>query len=45
MKGLPSLKNPVAKNLHFSKAQTFTDRKKAAKRGKLKHKGDYREYS
>ena len=36
------MNNPVAKNLNkFNKAKTFVDRKKNAKRGYKKHKGEY----
>lgn len=35
-----SVNNPVAKNMElFNKPKTFTDQKKDAKNGKVKHKG------
>lgn len=35
----PKRRNPVASNSHVNRAQTHTDRKKAAKAGTVKHKG------
>lgn len=38
--GTPEIQNTVAKHLRtYNKSQTHKDRKKAAKRGAIKHKG------